>query len=64
VNERERALLWVEHWVDRGSFNYPTLAYGDPWLQSIRGEARFQRLLDRIRPQWESFVPRFKASSD
>ena len=64
VNERDRALLWLEHWVDRGSFNYPTLAYGDPWLQSIRGEPRFQRLLDRIRPQWESFVPRFQITPE
>jgi hypothetical protein len=60
VNERDRALQWLEHWVDRGSFNYPMLAHGDPWLQSLRSEPRFQRLLDRIRPEWERFVPRLK----
>jgi non-specific serine/threonine protein kinase len=60
VNERDRALQWLEHWVDRGSFNYPMLAHGDPWLQSLRGEPRFQHLLDRIRPQWEQFVPRLQ----
>jgi serine/threonine protein kinase len=60
VNERDRALQLLEHWVDRGSFNYPMLAHGDPWLQSLRGEPRFQRLLDRIRPEWEEFVPRLQ----
>jgi hypothetical protein len=61
VNERERALDWLEHWVDRGSINYPMLAHGDPLLQPLRGEPRFQRLLDRVRPEWERFVPRFQA---
>jgi hypothetical protein len=61
VNEREKALDWLERWVDRGAFNYPMLAYGDPLLENLRGEPRFQRLLDRIRPTWESFVPRFSA---
>jgi non-specific serine/threonine protein kinase len=60
VNERDRALQWLERWIDRGSFNYPMLAHGDPWLQPLRGEPRFQRLLDRIRPEWERFVPRLK----
>jgi serine/threonine protein kinase/tetratricopeptide (TPR) repeat protein len=60
VGEKEKALDWLEHWIDRGSSNYPMLAHGDPLLQSLRGEPRFQRLLDRIRPEWEQFVPRFQ----
>jgi TolB-like protein len=64
VNERDRALQWLEHWIDRGSFNYPMLAHGDPLLQSLRGDPRFQRLLDRIRPEWESFVPRFQVGPE
>ena len=60
VNERERALDWLEHWVDRGSINYPMLARLDPLLQPLRGEPRFQRLLERVRPEWERFVPRFQ----
>lgn len=58
LGEKERAIQWLEHWVSRGSINYPMLAYGDPLLQSVRGEPRFKRLLDRIRPEWERFVPR------
>jgi hypothetical protein len=58
VGENEKAL----DWRDRGSINYPMLAHGDPLLQPLRGEPRFQRLLDRIRPEWERFVPRFQAA--
>ena len=36
------------------------LAHGDPLLERLRGDPRFQRLLDRVRPEWESFVPRFQ----
>jgi serine/threonine protein kinase len=60
VNERELAFRWLEHWVDRGSINYPWLAHGDPFLEPLRREPRFQRLLDRIKPEWEAFVPRFE----
>ena len=58
AGDREPALDWLEHWVDRGSFNYPMLANGDPFLESLRGEPRFERLLERVRPTWETFVPR------
>ena len=56
VGEKEKALDWLERWIDRGSFNYPMPAHGEP----LRGELRFRRLLDRIRPEWERFVPRFQ----
>jgi eukaryotic-like serine/threonine-protein kinase len=60
VGEKEKALDWLEHWIERGAFNYPMLEHGDPLLQSLRGIPRFQRLLDRVRPEWERFVPRFQ----
>ena len=52
----------LRHRLDRGSINYPMLAKGDPLLQPLRGEPRFQRLLDCIRPEWERFVPRFPST--
>ncbi len=60
VGETDRAFLWLQHWVDRGSINYPMLAHGDPLLEPLRGDPRFQHLLDRVRPDWESFIPRFQ----
>ena len=63
MNERDRALHWLEHWVDRGTINYPWLTSGDPWLRSLRGELRFQRLLNRVRAEWERFVPSFQETA-
>jgi TolB-like protein len=61
VGENDRALDWLERWVDRGAINHPLLARNDPFLERLHGELRFQRLLDRIEPEWERFVPRFLA---
>jgi tetratricopeptide (TPR) repeat protein len=64
AGDAEHALDWLERWVDRGSFNYPMLAHGDPLFENLRGAPSFQRLLDRIRPVWENFVPRFSAPGE
>ena len=64
VGDGEHALDWLERLVDRGSFNYAMLAHGDPFLASLRSDLRFQRLLERIRPAWENFVPRYTAPGD
>jgi hypothetical protein len=63
VGEKEKALDWLERWIDRGSINYPLLAHIDPFLEPLRHHLRFQRLLDRIKPEWEQFVPRFGPGS-
>jgi len=63
VGEKDKALDWLERWIERGGINYPMLAHGDPLLTNLRGEPRFQRLLDRIRPEWEAFVPRFQVGA-
>ena len=42
---------------------YPLLAHIDPFFEPLRRELRFQRLLDRIKPEWEQFVPRFGPGS-
>jgi non-specific serine/threonine protein kinase len=55
VEDKEEALIWLEHAIDRGWINYPLFAEIDPLLENIRGETRFKILMDRIKPQWESF---------
>jgi serine/threonine protein kinase len=52
-----------ERWLDRGAINYPLLAHIDPFFEPLRRELRFQRLVDRIKPEWEQFVPRFGPGS-
>jgi TolB-like protein/Tfp pilus assembly protein PilF len=55
IGEKEKALDWLENAVNRGFINYPMLAERDPWLANIRGEARFKKLLERVKYEWEHF---------
>jgi serine/threonine protein kinase/tetratricopeptide (TPR) repeat protein len=56
LNESERAMDWLENAVAKGFLNYPFLQRHDPLLQSIRGNARFQRISEQVRGGWESFA--------
>jgi len=55
IGEKDEALRWLERAIDRGWINYPLFAEQDPFFENIRGDERFQRLMDRIKPEWERF---------
>jgi tetratricopeptide (TPR) repeat protein len=55
VGENQKALDWLEYSVDRGFINYPFLAEYDPFLENIRGEPRFKKLMERVKHEWENF---------
>jgi len=55
LGERDLALDWLENAVNRGMFNYPLFAEHDPFLEKIRGEERFQKLMERVKLEWEHF---------
>jgi len=55
VNEKDEALRWLEHSVNRGFINYPVLSKKDPFLENIRGEKRFKKLMERVKYEWENF---------
>jgi len=42
--------------IGRGFINYPFLAHHDPFLTSIRADARFDSLMVALRPRWEAIV--------
>lgn len=55
INENEEAVNWLEHAVNRGFINYPFLNEYDPFLENIRGEERFKKLMERVKSEWENF---------
>ncbi|MFQ5652033.1 MAG: hypothetical protein ACE5IY_19040 [bacterium] len=55
LDEKDEALIWLEHAVNSGFINYPLLAERDPFLENIRGEERFQKLMVRVKVEWENF---------
>ena len=55
VGAKEEALLWLERAIERGMINYPFLSEHDRYLDSIRGDARFGRVIERARQEWERF---------
>jgi non-specific serine/threonine protein kinase len=55
LGETTEALRWLEHAVDKGWINYPYLSEIDPWLHNIRGEPRFEQLMERVKREWEEF---------
>ena len=55
INKKNEALNWLENTVDRGFINYPFLNEYDPFLENIRGEKRFKKLMERVKNEWENF---------
>lgn len=55
AGDRDEALTWLEHAVDRGWINYPLFSRQDPLLESVRGEARFEELMVTLKRDWDAF---------
>lgn len=54
LNKPEDALAWLETAIDRGIRPYPLMA-ADPFLDNIRYEPRFGKLMERVKHDWEHF---------
>jgi TolB-like protein/tRNA A-37 threonylcarbamoyl transferase component Bud32/Flp pilus assembly protein TadD len=55
IGENEKALELLEHSIDGGLINYPFLNEYDPFLENIRSEPRFKKLMERVKHEWENF---------
>jgi TolB-like protein/Tfp pilus assembly protein PilF/predicted Ser/Thr protein kinase len=55
IDERDQALKWLEHAIERGWINYPLFNEIDPFLENIRGEESFKKLMERVKHEWENF---------
>jgi hypothetical protein len=55
VGETEKALIWLDGTIDRGMIIYPVLSEHDLYLENIRGTARFDQAMARVRRERERF---------
>jgi non-specific serine/threonine protein kinase len=55
LNEKDEAFNWLEIAMGRGFLNYPLLSQKDPWLDNLRGEERFKRLMEQVKREWQEF---------
>ena len=55
LGDSEQALDWLENAVNGGFINYPYLHDYDPFLAKLRGEPRFEKLMERVKRAWEGF---------
>jgi hypothetical protein len=55
VGSKEGALEWLGYAVDADFINYPMLGEHDPFLAELRGEPRFDALLENVKHEWENF---------
>jgi hypothetical protein len=55
LNEKKEALGWLENAVRLGFINYPFLNQHDSFLENVRGDERFKKLMERVKYEWEHF---------
>ncbi len=55
LDEKEKAFDWLENAINRGLINYHFLNEYDLFLENIRGEERFKKLMKRVKHEWENF---------
>jgi non-specific serine/threonine protein kinase len=55
LQEKDQALDWLENAINRGFINYPFIAKHDPFLENLRGDERFEKLLAKAKAAWENF---------
>ena len=55
IDEKEKAIDWLDNAMHRGFINYPFLVRLDPFLETLREEAAFDQLMDQIKQRCEAF---------
>ena len=55
INEKNEAIDWLENGVKSGFINYPFLMEYDPFIVNIKNEERFEKLMEKVKYEWENF---------
>jgi len=54
IGQRDEALRWLGEAANQGLINYPLLSR-DPSLESLRGDAEYEALMQQIERRWRAF---------
>ena len=55
IGEKGDAIDWIEHGIDYGFIHYLWLSENDPFLEKIRGEERFIKLMKKVKHLQDEF---------
>jgi tetratricopeptide (TPR) repeat protein len=55
IGRRDEAMRWLGRSVELGLLNYPVLSKLDPLLESLRGDAEYQALMQQVHKRWLAF---------
>ncbi len=55
ANMKNEALEWFENSINLGFINYPFFSEHDTLLDNIRGEEKFNKLMIKVKHEWENF---------
>jgi hypothetical protein len=55
IEQTDTAIKWLENSVNQGFINYPFMDAIDPFLENVRSEPRFKKLLEKVKHEWENF---------
>lgn len=55
LGDYEEAYDWLENSINKGWINYPFMSEHDHFLDNIRSEPRFKKLMERVKHEWENF---------
>jgi non-specific serine/threonine protein kinase len=55
LNDYEEVYDWLENSINQGWINYPFMSKHDHFLDKIRNEPRFKKLVERVKYEWENF---------
>ena len=54
IGRRTEAVRWLREAVGQGLINYPLIS-SDPFLESLRGDAEYEALMQQVKQRWQAF---------
>ncbi len=55
LGDFDSAVDWLENSVDLGFINYPYMSQYDPFLSNMQDHPRYDKLIKRVKQDWENF---------